>query len=218
MTLNAARTLLLEIDVQNDFCSGALAVQNAVEVIPPLNALAAAVTAKGGCAAATQDWHPWGHSSFASSYSGKSPGDIIDTETVNGQVLWPDHCIQGSWGAAFHEQLNLDPVSFIIRKGLQKTLDSYSAFFENDRRTPTGLEGLIRGLGIETVIIGGLATDYCVFYSAMDCKRLGLATIIAGDAVRGVDFPAGSVDNAVKEMKKNGIEFISSAELIGRLK
>jgi nicotinamidase/pyrazinamidase len=135
---------------------------------------------------------------------------------MDDQVLWPDHCVQSTWGAAFHDKLDLRPVSLIIRKGFRKELDSYSAFFENDRKTSTGLEGWIRGLGIETVILGGLATDYCVFYSAMDCKRLGFVTVIASDAVRGVDFPEGSVKKAVETMKENGILFVSSPELIER--
>ena len=216
--IRANGVLLLEVDVQNDFCGergkSALMVQDGDGVIPPLNALAAAVSAKGGMAAATQDWHPAGHVSFASSHAGEKPGNIIDTETVKAQALWPDHCVQGEWGADFHEKLDLKPVSLIIRKGFRKNLDSYSAFFENDRKTPTGLEGWLRGLGVKTVILGGLATDYCVFYSAMDCKSLGFVTIIASDAVRGVDFPSGSVDRAIKTMKDNGITFASSRELI----
>jgi nicotinamidase/pyrazinamidase len=215
MTLNAARTLLLIIDVQNDFCpGGALAVNDGGAVVPPLNAIARCLAAKGGRAAATQDWHPAGHISFASSHNGKNSGDIIDTSLVKGQVLWPDHCVQGTKGADFHDELDLKPISMIIRKGFRAELDSYSAFFENDRKTPTGLEGWIRSLGIETVIMGGLATDYCVFFSAMDCKQLGFNTIIASDAVRGVGFPEGSVEKAIAGMKNAGIIFASSQELI----
>ena len=219
-----AKTLLLEIDVQNDFCpgytsisgekypDGALAVPDGGGVIDPLNGLAAAFAGAGGWVAATQDWHPAGHISFASSYGGKKPGD-----SAEGQILWPDHCVQGGWGAAFHARLDLKPVRFIIRKGFRKGLDSYSAFFENDRVTSTGLAGWIKGLGIETVVIGGLATDYCVFYSAMDSVKLGFATIIAADAVRGVGFPAGSVEKAVGEMKAAGIKFAGTEELKGAL-
>ena len=214
MTVNAPETLLLIIDVQNDFCpGGALAVNEGDAVVPPLNALARALAAKGGRAAATQDWHPAGHVSFASSHNGKKPGDTVDTPLVKGQALWPDHCVQGTRGAAFHEELDLNPVSLIIRKGFRSGLDSYSAFFENDQKTPTGLDGWINGLGIKTVILGGLATDYCVFFSAMDCKNLGFNTIIASDAVRGVGFPEGSVEKAVAAMKEAGIIFASSKEL-----
>jgi nicotinamidase/pyrazinamidase len=215
--ININKTLLLMIDVQNDFCpGGALAVQDGDGVIAPLNALSAAFAAAGGRVAATQDWHPAGHVSFASSH-GKQPGDIIDLPNVQGQVLWPDHCVQGSKGAAFHDALELNTVNLFIRKGFRKGLDSYSAFFENDRCTPTGLEGAVKQMNIETVIIGGLATDYCVFYSAMDCRRLGFTTIIAGDAVRGVGYPSGSVEKAIAEMEVAGIIFAASAQLLGEI-
>jgi nicotinamidase/pyrazinamidase len=215
MQLNPAKTLLLIIDVQNDFCpGGALAVKNGDAVIQPLNALSSALAARGGRIAATQDWHPQNHVSFASSFNGKTAGEIIDTGLVKGQVLWPCHCVEGTKGAAFHEKLNQNPVSMIIRKGFRKELDSYSAFYENDRVTPTGIEGWINSLGINTVIMGGLATDYCVFFSAMDCKRAGFNTIIADDAVRGVGIPEGSVEKAVSEMKSNGIIFLTSDELL----
>jgi nicotinamidase/pyrazinamidase len=190
--------------VQNDFCpGGALSVQNGDEVIAPLNALSVAVVAAGGRVAATQDWHPAGHSSFASSHPNEKPDGF-----------WPDHCVQGTKGAAFHDALELKPVSVIIRKGFRPGLDSYSAFFENDRCTATGLEGCIKQQNIETVIIGGLATDYCVFYSAMDCRRLGFNTIVVSDAVRGVDHPQGSTEKAIAEMKANGIIFADSAQLL----
>ena len=230
MSFNISKTLLLIIDVQNDFCpeyasvsgdkypGGALAVNDGGAVVRPLNSLSKAIAAKGGRVAATQDWHPNGHVSFASSHNGKNPGDVIDTSAVKGQALWPDHCVQGTAGAAFHEVLDLNPVSLIIRKGFRKELDSYSAFFENDRCTSTGLEGGIKQMNIETVIIGGLATDYCVFYSAMDSRRLGFNTIVASDAVRGVGIPEGSVEQAETTMKENGIKFISSAELLDGLK
>ena len=227
--INAAKTLLLIIDVQNDFCpGGALAVTDGDAVVAPLNALSKALALRDGRVAATQDWHPNNHVSFASSYKNKKPGDTVDTNLVKGQILWPDHCVQGTLvqgtlvqgtnGAAFHEALDLKPVSLIIRKGFRVDLDSYSAFFENDKKTPTGLEGWIKSLGIDTVIMGGLATDYCVYYSAMDCKELGFKTIVVSDAVRGVGIPQGSVENALSTMKANGIEFLSSAELLNELK
>jgi len=219
MRFNVDKTLLLLIDVQNDFCpGGALAVNEGDAVVAPLNSLCAALAEKGGRIAATQDWHASGHISFASSHSGKKPNDVIDTPLVKGQVLWPDHCVQGTAGAQFHEDLDTKPVSAIIRKGIHKDIDSYSAFFENDRKTKTGLEGYLKSLSIETVIMGGIATDYCVFYSAMDCKKLGFNTIIASDAVRGVGFPEGSIETAVSEMKKNGIIFNTSFELLDVLK
>jgi len=221
--MDITKTLLLEIDVQNDFCpaygsgpAGALAVPDGDAVVKPLNALAAAVARAGGYVAATQDWHPEGHVSFASSHAGKKPGDTVEN-AIRSQTLWPDHCVRGRRGADFHAGLDLKPACLIVRKGFRKGLDSYSAFFENDGKTATGLEGWIRKLGIETVIIGGLATDYCVFYSAADAKRLGFDTVIVEDAVRGVGLPAGSVEKAVAEMKAAGIAFARSSELAARL-
>jgi len=216
--MDAAKTLLLLIDVQNDFCpGGALAVNEGDRVVSPLNALSRALAAKGARVAATQDWHAAGHISFASSHSGKKPNDVIDTPLVKGQVLWPDHCVQSTPGADLHKDLDLKPVSVIIRKGIHKDIDSYSTFFENDRKTQTGLEGYLRSLGIETVIMGGIATDYCVFFSAMDCKKLGFNTIIASDAVRGVGFPENSIETAIKEMKNADILFYSSQEILNSL-
>jgi nicotinamidase/pyrazinamidase len=198
MQINMKRALLLIVDVQNDFCpGGAMAIQDGDKVIAPLNALSAALAAAGAHVAATQDWHPAGHSSFG-----------------QGQGLWPDHCVQGTKGAAFHDKLELKPVNLIIRKGFRPGLDSYSAFFENDRCSATGLEGAIKQLNIETVVIGGLAMDYCVFYSAMDSRRLGFNTIVVSDAVRGVNSPEGSVEKAIAEMKANGITFADSAQLL----
>jgi nicotinamidase/pyrazinamidase len=219
MSLDTGKTLLLEIDVQNDFCpQGALAVADGDAVIAPLNALALAFASAGGRVAASQDWHPAGHVSFASSHEGKKAGDIIDLGDIQGQVLWPDHCVQGSFGAAFHEKLDLKPVNLIVRKGFRTGLDSYSAFFENDRKTPTGLEGWLKGLGIETLLMGGLATDYCVFCSTMDARRLGFEVIIISDAVRGVGYPQGSVEKAGEEMKKAGAAFALSAGLLKEFK
>jgi len=200
MIPNIARTLLLLVDVQNDFCpGGALAVRDGDAVIEPLNALSAAIAAAGGRVAASQDWHPRGHRSFTS---------------TGQEGPWPDHCVQGEWGAAFHDKLDLKPVSLIIRKGFRPELDSYSAFFENDRSTSTGLEGAIKQMNIETVIAGGLATDYCVLYSAMDSRRLGFNTIVVEDAVRGVNYPDGSVEKALAQMRDNGILFAASAQLL----
>jgi nicotinamidase/pyrazinamidase len=128
-------------------------------------------------------------------------------------VLWPDHCVQGSAGAAFHDGLDLSPVRFILRKGTRESLDSYSAFFENDRLTPTGLDGLLKGLGIATVFLGGLALDYCVFYSALDAARLGFHTVVLSDAVRSVGAPQGSVERAMELMRESGVNFMDSGEI-----
>jgi len=224
MPLKTATALLLIIDAQNDFCpaysfggerhpGGSLAVRGGCAVIEPLNELSAAFARLGGRVAATQDWHPEGHASFASSHPGKKPGDLIDLEGAPGQALWPDHCVRGSRGARFHAGLDLRPASLIVRKGFRPGLDSYSAFFENDRKTPTGLEGWMRGLGIEAVVIGGLATDYCVFFSAMDARRLGFEVVLAEDAARGVGFPEGSVERAASEMRSAGVAFSDSRRI-----
>ncbi|MDR2178263.1 MAG: bifunctional nicotinamidase/pyrazinamidase [Treponema sp.] len=221
MNVTGTRTALIEIDVQNDFCPayglssgeklppGALAVDRGHEVIPPLNALARALSGAGGRVIATADWHPRGHVSFASSHPGKKPGD---TAELSGevQILWPDHCVQGTAGAAFHGELDLRPLSLILHKGFRRSLDSYSAFFENDRRSPTGLEAYLRSLGVDTVLLGGLATDYCVLYSALDAAALGFTTLVLSDAVRGVGFPAGSVEAALDNMKSAGISLCPS--------
>ncbi|GHU93061.1 nicotinamidase [Spirochaetia bacterium] len=217
MTIDTAKTALLEIDIQNDFCpGGALAVARGDEVIGPINALANEFAGYGGRVIATADWHPAGHVSFASSHAGKKAGDVLKP-AINGgdtQVLWPDHCVQGSAGADFHKTLDLKSVNLIIRKGFRKNLDSYSAFFENDRKTPTGLEGYLKFLGIDTVAIGGLATDYCVLYSALDAAAIGLRTIVLTDAVRGVGFPEGSVERAFQSMQDAGIILASSTEVL----
>jgi len=194
MNINPNKTLLLIVDVQNDFCpGGALAVNEGDAVVAPLNGLANALSAKGGRVAATQDWHGQDHCSF---------------------THWPVHCVKGTKGADFHPNLDLNPVTLIIRKGFRQELDSYSAFFENDSCTATGLEGCIKQTNIETVIIGGLATDYCVLYSAMDSRRLGFNTIVISDAVRGVGLPEGSIEKAIETMKSNGIEFRTSQEIL----
>jgi nicotinamidase/pyrazinamidase len=217
--MDLLKTLLLIIDVQNDFSpGGALAVNGGDEIIKPLNEIAKAISVRDGRVAATMDWHPANHVSFASSYKNKNIGDTIDTKLVKGQTLWPEHCIQGTKGAAFHKDLDTDYFTMIIRKGFRKDLDSYSAFYENDRKTPTGLEGFLRTAGIVNVIIGGLATDYCVYYSATDCKKAEFNTIVVSDAIRGVGLPEGSVENALTMMKALGVEFHTSADLLKKIR
>ncbi|MDR1654626.1 MAG: bifunctional nicotinamidase/pyrazinamidase [Treponema sp.] len=225
MTGGIRHTALIEIDIQNDFCpayaslsgekypDGALAVEGGDDVIEPLNKLARAFAAQGARVIATQDWHPADHVSFASAHPGCKAGDAVDTAELKGQMLWPDHCVQGKNGAAFHERLDLEHVSLIIRKGFRRKLDSYSAFYENDRKTPTGLSAFLRGLEIGTVVLGGLATDYCVFYSAMDAVKEGYKTIVLLDACRGVGYPEGSVEKALDGMKQAGVILAHSSEL-----
>ncbi|MGE0211888.1 MAG: bifunctional nicotinamidase/pyrazinamidase [Parvibaculaceae bacterium] len=174
---------LIVIDVQNDFCpGGALAVQRGDEIVPVVNAL----MAEHQHVVLTQDWHPPRHLSFASEHRGKAPFSTV-TIAYGEQTLWPDHCIQGSKGAAFHPGLDWTRAELVVRKGYRREIDSYSAFFENDRTTPTGLGGYLRERGFADVVLVGLATDYCVGFSALDARRLGFnATVIEG-ACRAID-------------------------------
>ncbi|MDR9429044.1 MAG: bifunctional nicotinamidase/pyrazinamidase [Salibaculum sp.] len=190
---------LVVIDVQNDFCpGGALGVNEGDRIVPGINAL----MADFGAVILTQDWHPPGHSSFASSH-GAAP--MTMTEMPYGpQVLWPDHCVQGSHGAAFHPDLDTDRADLILRKGFNPALDSYSAFFENDHETPTGLEGYLRTRGIETLAMVGLATDFCVNWSAVDAATLGFSVTVRRDLCRAIDLD-GSLDAALAAMTDAGV-------------
>jgi nicotinamidase/pyrazinamidase len=191
---------LLVIDLQNDFCpGGALAVPEGDAIVPGINAL------MGDFAAVilTQDWHPSGHSSFASSHIGASPMDM--TQMPYGpQVLWPDHCIQGSQGAAFHPALDTTRADLMIRKGFNPAIDSYSAFFENDHTTPTGLDGYLHTRGITAVTLVGLATDFCVNFSAVDAAKLGFEVSVLTDLCRAIDFD-GSLAAALSGMTEAGV-------------
>jgi nicotinamidase/pyrazinamidase len=191
---------LLVIDVQNDFCpNGALAVAGGDTIVAGINALMGQFDA----VVLTQDWHPAGHSSFASSYAGKAPYDLAQMP-YGSQVLWPDHCIQGTDGAAFHPLLETDCADLILRKGYNSAIDSYSAFFENDQKTPTGLQGYLRTRGITDVTLVGLALDFCVNYSAVDAARLGFKVHVRRDLCRAIDLN-GSLADAVAAMKGAGI-------------
>ena len=205
---DTGRALLL-IDVQNDFCpGGSLAVDRGDEVVPVINRISPAFSR----VVATQDWHPPTHVSFASHHAGRKPLESVDVGGAP-QVLWPDHCVQGTRGAELHPGLDTRGIGLILRKGARPSLDSYSAFFENDRTTSTGLSHWLRGLGVAEVFLCGLATDYCVFASAMDARGLGFAATLVEDACRGVDFPAGSVRRALSDMQKAGVRIIQSAEV-----
>lgn len=191
---------LLVIDVQNDFCpGGALAVAGGNDIVGGINAL----MAEFDTVILTQDWHPAGHSSFASQHPGKSPMEMIEMP-YGPQVLWPDHCIQGSPGAAFHPDLQTDRADLVIRKGFDRAIDSYSAFFENDHATPTGLEGYLRTRGIDTLTLVGLATDFCVNFSAVDAARLGFGVTVRSDLCRAIDLD-GSLDAARAGMREAGV-------------
>ncbi|KUF10566.1 bifunctional nicotinamidase/pyrazinamidase [Pseudoponticoccus marisrubri] len=194
---------LIVIDVQNDFCpGGALAVDEGDRIVPGINALMDEAEA----VILTQDWHPAGHSSFASQHEGKAPLEM--TEMPYGpQVLWPDHCVQGSHGAAFHAALNTDRAEMIVRKGFRPGIDSYSAFFENDHATPTGLEGYLRTRGIERLTMVGLATDFCVNFSAVDAAKLGFDTTVRTDLCRAIDLD-GSLKAATEGMIQAGVTLV----------
>lgn len=190
---------LIVIDVQNDFCpGGALAVPEGDAVVDPINAMMPEFDA----VILTQDWHPAGHSSFATSHPGRAPYDMVEMP-YGPQVLWPDHCVQGSAGAAFHPRLRTDG-DLILRKGFRLQIDSYSAFFENDQKTPTGLEGYLRTRGIDRLTMAGLATDFCVHFSAVDAARLGFAVTVRLDACRAIDLD-GSLSAALSAMKEAGV-------------
>ena len=197
------KTALLVIDVQNDFCpAGALEVAGGNEIIHYINE----EMAKYECVVLTQDWHPKGHSSFATSHEGKNPLELIKMP-YGDQVLWPDHCVQGSKGAEFHPDLNIEQANAIIRKGSNPFIDSYSAFFENDRKTPTGLDGYLKSLEIEKINLVGLATDFCVNYSAQDAANLGYKVSVLEKMCRAIDLN-GSLAAAKSEMQNCGVEFI----------
>jgi nicotinamidase/pyrazinamidase len=192
---------LLVVDIQNDFCpGGALGVPRGDEVVPLINSLAREFRH----VIITQDWHSPNHISFASTHPGKQPYDVI-TLSYGPQILWPDHCIQGTPGAELHRDLHLDRCELILRKGYHRDVDSYSVFFENDRRTPTGLAGYLRERGITRLFLAGLATDFCVAYSALDAKRLGFDVTVIESACRGIDVD-GSLDAAWCQMENAGVE------------
>jgi nicotinamidase/pyrazinamidase len=203
-----ARALLI-VDVQNDFCpGGSLAVEEGDHVVEVINRLMPLFDR----VVATQDWHPKDHVSFASSHPGKKVLDIVDSDGIQ-QVLWPDHCIQGTPGAEFFSRLEIGRIELVLRKGLRRSLDSYSAFFENDHVTDTGLRYYLSGLGTREIFLCGLATDYCVRSSALDARRLGFEVSVVCDACRGVDFPRGSVEKALAEMKASGIRLVNSTHV-----
>jgi nicotinamidase/pyrazinamidase len=192
--------VLLVVDVQNDFCpGGTLAVPDGDAIVPVINRLARDFAH----IVLTQDWHPAGHSSFASTHPGHAPLTVIEMP-YGSQILWPDHCVQGTDGAAFHSGLDLPRAELVLRKGYHAGIDSYSAFRENDRRTATGLGAYLRERGIERVTLCGLATDFCVLYSALDAREAGFAATLALDACRGIDHE-GSLGRAIDQMRAAGV-------------
>jgi len=199
---------LIITDVQNDFCpGGALAVAEGDRIIPDINRL----SERFDKVIATQDWHPPGHVSFATTHH-RNPYEVIQIDGIE-QVLWPEHCVPGTLGADFHRDLDLREVDLIIRKGSDPRLDSYSVFLENDKRTATGLHYYLKGLGIEQVYLCGLATDYCVHFSALDALRMGFKVAVLLDVCKGVDVPAGNVARAVADMAAKGVRILSHIPL-----
>jgi nicotinamidase/pyrazinamidase len=200
---------LLIVDMQNDFCpGGALPVPEGDAIVPLINQLADGFDH----VLQTQDWHPANHQSFASQHDGKAPYDSIEME-YGTQVLWPDHCVQGTEGAAFHPDLDTTQSELIIRKGFRPGIDSYSAFFENDGTTSTGLTGYLKERGIDELFVCGLATDFCVKWSALDGRKQGFDVFVIEDATRGID-QDGSLAQAWKEMNEAGVQIVSSEAAI----
>lgn len=198
--MRPAHHALIVIDVQNDFCpGGALAVTGGDQIIARINDLMGDYPVR----VLTQDWHPADHSSFAANHPGAAPFSLIDMP-YGPQVLWPTHCVQSSKGAAFHDRLQTDPADLIIRKGFRPAIDSYSAFFENDHKTPTGLEGYLRTRGISDLTFVGLATDFCVAYSAIDAAKLGFTATVLEGACRAIDLN-GSLTDARDRMRAAGV-------------
>jgi len=198
--MRPATDALIVIDVQNDFCpGGALAVAGGDEIISRINGLMEDFQT----VVLTQDWHPAGHASFAANHPGAAPFSLT-TMPYGPQVLWPTHCVQGTVGAEFHEALRTDPAQLVVRKGFRPQIDSYSAFFENDRTTATGLEGYLKNRGVSSVMLVGLATDYCVAYSALDAARLGFKVTVLEGACRAIDLN-GSLAEAKDQMRAAGV-------------
>ncbi|MCF6320241.1 MAG: bifunctional nicotinamidase/pyrazinamidase [Rhizobiaceae bacterium] len=201
--MNNKNTALLMIDIQNDFCpGGALAVNEGDKIVELVNGMQKDYPVL----VLTQDWHPADHSSFAANHDGAEPFSMVEMP-YGDQVLWPTHCVQGSEGAQFHRDLQTNNAHMIIRKGFRPQIDSYSAFFENDQQTPTGLAGYLRERGVESVVLTGLATDFCVNYSALDAIKCGFNASLILEACRAIDMD-GSLDAAMDAMKNAGVEII----------
>jgi nicotinamidase/pyrazinamidase len=198
---------LLVIDVQKDFCpGGALAVAGGDKVVPVVNRL----MQRFEHVILTQDWHPGGHHSFATSHAGRDAFSTVELH-YGEQTLWPDHCVQGTSGADFHDHLDVDRAQLVLRKGFRTRIDSYSAFHENDRVTATGLAGYLRERGLERVVCVGLATDYCVRYSAEDARRLGFEAVLVEEACRAIDL-GGSLSASLEAMRAAGVVILQSAD------
>jgi nicotinamidase/pyrazinamidase len=200
---------LILVDLQNDFVAGgALAVREGDRVVPVANAVAR----KFELVVATQDWHPGSHLSFAGNHPGKRVGDVIEVQGLE-QVLWPVHCVQGTFGAALVSGLDRGRIARVVQKGTDPAIDSYSGFFDNGHRKATELDAYLKSRGVDAVYLMGLATDYCVKFTALDARKLGYETFLVLDGCRGVDVKAGDSERAVEEMKVFGVKVVTSAEI-----
>jgi nicotinamidase/pyrazinamidase len=201
---------LVVVDIQNDFCpGGALAVKEGDQIVPVVNSL----QSHFDLVIAAQDWHPANHGSFATHHEGKAPGDFIELDGLE-QILWPVHCVQGSQGAELVATLNRDKIERIFQKGQKPNIDSYSGFYDNGHKNSTGMGDYLKEKGVDEVYIVGLATDYCVKFTALDANELGFNTTVIEDACRGVEINEGDIQRALAEMQSKGIRVINSAEII----
>lgn len=201
---------IIVVDIQNDFLpGGALAVQEGDQIIPIVNKL----MKKFDLVVATQDWHPQEHGSFASNHKHMNPGDHIMLYGLD-QILWPDHCVQQSSGADFSNDLDVSTINNIFRKGTDILIDSYSGFFDNGKKKETGLDNYLKSKGVEMVFVVGLATDYCVKYTAIDAAELGYRTFVIPDATKAVNLQDGDFEKAIEEMKSKGVGVINSVEIL----
>ena len=205
---------LLIVDMQNDFMpGGALPVEEGDQIIDRINQISEIFKLNNGKIILTQDWHPKNHKSFASSYNDKNPGDEYHSDGI-GPILWPDHCVQGTKGAQFHDKLNIDLAHTIIRKGFNPEVDSYSAFIENDKKSETKLKGYLNSFKIKKIFICGLALDYCCYYTALDGIDFGYEVYFLVNLTRGIDLPPGNISKALQHMKEKGIKFATKDHLI----
>ena len=203
------RSALIVVDMQNDFLpGGALPVAEGDQIIDGINELAREFYNKDRIVVFSQDWHPEGHASFASSHAGKNPGDPIEGIPGIGPVLWPDHCVQNTSGAEINERIEQKYGLAVIQKGMNPNIDSYSAFFENDRKTKTGLTDLLRSKRVKSVYVCGLALDYCCFYTAMDAKSEGFNVFFIKNLTKGIDLPENNIQNSLDTLKSAEIEII----------
>ena len=205
---------LIIVDMQNDFMpGGALLIEEGDQIIDDINQISEFFKKYNGKIILTQDWHPKNHKSFASSYIDKNPGDEYHSDGI-GPILWPDHCVQGTKGAEFHDKLNTDLAHTIIRKGFNPEVDSYSAFIENDKKSETRLKGYLNSLKIKKIFICGLALDYCCYYTALDGIAFGFEVYFLVNLSRGIDSPPGNISKSLQHMKEKGIKFATKDHLI----